>query len=153
MSSIFDHDPERCPANPDGVSFEDWSPQSEGLCLCLMTLMARGVWSLAQRWAMRCWYFACFNDGNRNHADVRAALTRRPRAHSWTYELYEHPSAAGSQPLEPLSRQTFGTFEWNAGLQMGRKTLKYCRCLAMTRKFPPRACRVRIRVALAAERS
>jgi hypothetical protein len=42
------------------------------------------------------------------------------------------PSAAGSQPL---SRQTFGTFEGNAGLQMGRKTLKDCRSLAMTESF------------------
>jgi hypothetical protein len=39
------------------------------------------------------------------------------------------PSAAGSQPL---SRQSFGTFECNAGLQVGRKTLKDCARLAMT---------------------
>ena len=51
------------------------------------------------------------------------------------YELIDCtnvPSAAG---LQPLSRQSFGTFERDAGLQVERKTLKDCRRLVMTESF------------------
>jgi hypothetical protein len=69
---------------------------------------------------------------NRDQADVRRRLRD---AHVRIHVLIDCanvPSAAGSQPL---SRQTFGTFEGNAGLQVGRKTLKDCRSLAMTESF------------------
>ena len=136
MSSIFCEDPERCPANPDGLSLEDERHRSRRVCaLCLMTLMARGVRSLARCLAMCCWFFAYSK--RRQPAAIAIMLTcggvdETPTCaftNSSTVRTSQVPQGCSHLVVRVSARSS------DAGLQVEKKTLKDCNSLVMTESF------------------